>query len=71
MNAPFAVAAHYSGTWDEARLERWAVQLRARLEAPSVTLGLVFLTPQFFDVAAEVLEILPASRCWSAAPARA
>lgn len=58
MNQAFAVAAHYGGTWDETRLERWAVQLRARLEAPSVTLGLVFLTPQFFGVAAEVLEIL-------------
>lgn len=58
MTPPFAVAAHYSGGWDEARLERWAVQLRTRLDAPGVTLGLVFLTPQFFDVAAEVLEIL-------------
>ena len=58
MTPLFAVAAHYSGGWDEARLERWAIQLRARLDAPNVTLGLVFLTPQFFEVAAEVLEIL-------------
>ena len=58
MEQPFAVAAHYTGGWDEARLTRWAAQLRARLDAPNVTFGLVFLTPQFFDVAAEVLEIL-------------
>lgn len=58
MNPPFAVAAHYTGGWDEARLERWATQLRQRLDAPTVTLGLVFLTPGFFPVAAEVLELL-------------
>lgn len=58
MTPPFAVAANYRGGWDEARLERWAGELRARLQAPTVTLGLVFISPPFFDVAAEVLEIL-------------
>ena len=58
MNQPFAVAGHYTGGWDEVRLGRWAAQLRARLDAPSVSLGVVFLTPQFFDVAAEVLEVV-------------
>ena len=58
MNQPFAVAGHYTGGWDEVRLGRWAAQLRARLDAPTVSLGVVFLTPQFFDVAAEVLEVV-------------
>ncbi len=58
MTQPFAVAAHYTGGWDEARLQRWATQLRQRLDAPEVTLGMVFMTPAFFGVAAEVLELL-------------
>jgi len=58
MNNRFAVAAHYAGTWDEARVQRWAEGARQRLEAPSVTLGLVFMTPHYFDVAEEVLEVI-------------
>lgn len=58
MKSQHAVAAHWSGGWDDAGLQHWAEALRGRLPAPSVTLGLVFLSPQFFDRAAEVLEIL-------------
>ncbi len=58
MTAAHSVSAHYTGGWDEVRLQRWAAQLRQRLDAPEVTLGLVFLTPQFFPMAAEVLELL-------------
>jgi small ligand-binding sensory domain FIST len=53
-----AVAAHFAGSWDEARVQRWAEGVRAKLEAPSVTLGLIFMTPDFFDVAEEVLEVI-------------
>jgi small ligand-binding sensory domain FIST len=43
---------------DEAGLADWARRLRARLPAPEVSLGLVFLSPKFFPHAAQVLEIL-------------
>jgi small ligand-binding sensory domain FIST len=43
---------------DEAGLADWARRLRARLPAPSVSLGLVFLSPKFFPHAETVLEIL-------------
>lgn len=58
MTNRHAVAAHFAGTWDEARVQRWAESVRTRLDAPSVTLGLIFMTPDFFDVAEEVLEVV-------------
>ncbi|HAB15649.1 MAG TPA: FIST N-terminal domain-containing protein [Verrucomicrobiota bacterium] len=58
MKNRFSVAAHFAGEWDEPRVQRWAETTRARLEAPSVTLGVVFMTPHFFDIAGEVLEVL-------------
>ena len=58
MRNRFSVTAHFAGEWDETRVKRWAETTRLRLEAPAVSLGVVFMTPQFFDVAGEVLEIL-------------
>ena len=43
---------------DEDGLADWARRLRARLPAPEVSLGLVFLSPKFFPHAQQVLEIL-------------
>ncbi len=43
---------------DEDGLADWARRLRARLPAPEVSLGLVFMSPKFFPHAAQVLEIL-------------
>ncbi len=43
---------------DEDGLADWARRLRARLPAPEVSLGLVFLSPNFFPHAEQVLEIL-------------
>jgi len=54
----FAVAGHWKGGFEEAGLQAWAEELRNRLRAPRVSLGLVFLTPAFFAHAAQVLEIL-------------
>jgi small ligand-binding sensory domain FIST len=54
----FSIAAHWSGGFDEPGLQRWAEQLRGRLGAPRVSLGLVFLSPGFFPHARQVLEIL-------------
>jgi hypothetical protein len=39
----YSVAAHWSGDFDEAALQRWAEDLRHQLSAPEVSLGLVFL----------------------------
>jgi small ligand-binding sensory domain FIST len=54
----FSVAAHWNGDFDERALEAWTEQLRESLQAPSVSLGLVFMHPRLFSHAAEILEIL-------------
>lgn len=54
----FSAVGHWAGGFDEAGLEQWARELRQKLAAPSVSLGLVFLAPRFFPNAAAVLEIL-------------
>jgi small ligand-binding sensory domain FIST len=58
MKSEFAVAGQWRGGWDEAGIRRWVEGLRNRLLAPNVTLGIVFMAPEFFDVASEVLEVL-------------
>jgi len=58
MQSRFAVTGAWSGPFDENSLRSWAGELRARLTAETVTLGLVFLTPQLFPHAALILEIL-------------
>ena len=58
MSNEFSVAAHWTGGFDEAGLQAWAEDLRRQLQAPHVSLGLVFMSPQFFPHAKAVLEIL-------------
>ncbi len=58
MRAPFSVADHFHGDFDEPRLAAWASQLRSRLPAPSVDLGVLFLSPRLTPMAREVLDIL-------------
>ena len=58
MNHEHSVAGHFAGEFDEAKLQSWATQLRARLTAPRVSLGLVFMTPHFFGVTPQVLELI-------------
>lgn len=58
MNSEHAIAAHWHGGFEEAALEAWAEELRAKLRAPRVSLGLVFMAPRFFPHAREALEIL-------------
>lgn len=58
MHDEHAVAAHWPGDFDEEGLQAWTAQLRARLKAPHVSLGLVFMSSRFFPYAAQVLEIL-------------
>ena len=54
----YSVVGRWSGSFDEASLQRWAEQLRARLTAPHVSLGVLFLTPSLFAQAEAVLEIV-------------
>lgn len=58
MQNEFAIAAHWNGDYDEDRFQAWCESLRAGLKAPSVSLGLVFVTPRYFDVAEQILEIV-------------
>jgi small ligand-binding sensory domain FIST len=58
MSQRFSVAAHWDGDFDEAGLQKWAEKARASLQAPKVSLGLVFMAPRFFPKAKDVLEIL-------------
>ena len=53
-----AVSAHWQGDYDENALQSWASGLRSKLGAPTVSLGLVFITPRYFPHAASILEIL-------------
>ena len=52
------MAAHWAGGFDEAGLQQWAEHLRRQLPAPHVALGLVFMSPAYFQNAKQVLEIL-------------
>jgi small ligand-binding sensory domain FIST len=53
-----SVGAHWSGDFDERELQKWAEELRRRLTAPQVSLGLVFMSPKFFPHAKACLELL-------------
>jgi len=54
----FSVAAHWSASFDETELQKWAEDLRKRLTATQVSLGLVFMAPRYFKQARQILEIL-------------
>jgi small ligand-binding sensory domain FIST len=58
VGTEYSTAAHWPHEFNEAGLQKWAENLRAQLEAPRVSLGLVFMSPRFFDRAKQVLEIL-------------
>ena len=57
MADKFSIAAHWSDSFDEFGLQKWAEQLRGQLSAQP-SLGLVFMSPKFFPQAKQVLEIL-------------
>lgn len=58
MPNEFAIAAHWNGEFDEDRFQAWCEGLRAGLKASSVSLGLIFVTPHYFEVADQILEIV-------------
>jgi small ligand-binding sensory domain FIST len=58
VNHEYSIAGHWTGGFDEAGLRQWAENLRTQLLAPQVSLGLVFMAPNFFPFARQTLEIL-------------
>ena len=58
MGTVFSVADHWAREFDEAALRTWAGALRAKLAGQEVNLGLLFMSPKFFENAKEILEIL-------------
>jgi small ligand-binding sensory domain FIST len=58
MPSEFAVAAHWDRGFDESALQIWAAQLRRELRAPQVTIGLLFVTPDYFAQTSALLELL-------------
>ena len=58
MTTEHSTAAHWHGGFEEPALQAWAESLRAKLNAPKVSLGLVFMSPKFFPHAREALEVL-------------
>ena len=57
MNTEFSVAGNWPEAFNEEGLCQWAKNLRVQL-ARDVSLGLVFMSPNFFPHANQVLEIL-------------
>ncbi len=57
MNSEYSVASHWTEDFDEDGLRQWVELLRGQLSHP-VSLGLVFMSPDFFPHAAQTLEIL-------------
>jgi small ligand-binding sensory domain FIST len=53
----YAVTGHWSGAFDESGMLDWVQRLRGKLAADRVSLGLVFMTPRYFQWARQVLEI--------------
>lgn len=58
MNDEFSVAGCLQGRFDETALRQWAEKLLAQLGGRPVSLGLVFLSPDYFPYAQQALEIL-------------
>ena len=56
--SPHSVVAHYEGAFDDDAISDWATDLRSQLEADTVSLGLVYMAPRFFEHAKVILEIL-------------
>ena len=58
MQKDYAVSGLWQREFDDAGMRDWAIDLRQQLRAPKVSLGLVFMTPQYFPMAAQILELI-------------
>lgn len=53
-----AVVDDWQGQYDESAIRDWAIGVRDQLQADSVSIGFIFITPHFFEQAKEILEIV-------------
>ena len=58
MQNQHSVAGHWEADFNESAFQAWVEELRRKLGAEKVSLGLVFIAPRFFRHAAQALEIL-------------
>lgn len=58
MQKDYAVSGLWQREFDDAGMRDWAIDLRQQLRAPKVSLGLVFMTPRYFPMAAQILELI-------------
>lgn len=58
MRNEFSITGFWNGDFDEDGLRKWAETLRAQFPAPEISLGLIFMAPNFFPNAKQTLEIL-------------
>ncbi len=61
LEPPFSVADRWNEPWDVMAFKKWALQLRRRLLPREVTLGLVFASPKYMEVADQLVEVLRSS----------
>jgi small ligand-binding sensory domain FIST len=54
----YSTAGHWSGEFVEQTFMRWIEGLRSRLDGRPVSLALVFISPQYFSNAPQILEIV-------------
>jgi small ligand-binding sensory domain FIST len=58
MQHDFAVTGHWHAPFNDDAMRAWAITLRKLLRAPQVSLGIVFMTPHYFENAEQILELL-------------
>ena len=58
MNSSHSFATYYDEAHEIDALEAWASKSYHQFPGEEISLGLVFITPQFFNHAVEILEIL-------------
>src|SRR3954462_7909234 len=58
MQHDYAVTGHWAKPFNDDAMRDWAIGVRKQLRAAHVTLGMVFMTPDFFKDAEQILELL-------------
>jgi small ligand-binding sensory domain FIST len=58
MQHDYAVTGHWHKPFNDDEMRDWATALRKELRASHVSLGVVFMTPQYFSNAEQILELL-------------
>ncbi|MDB6058034.1 MAG: hypothetical protein JWO95_1878 [Verrucomicrobiales bacterium] len=58
MQHDYAVTGHWAKPFNDDAMRDWAISVRKQLRAAHVSLGMVFMTPDFFKDAEQILELL-------------